>query len=114
MTTVHPQSDLPLTNRGGDPASIRARPRTSPALAAGPIVGGILVYLLSGTGSGPGVSAAVDNRWDSLITLAIGLGILYDAWCLFWPILRNAILMVVGWIIILRLGGYTFLKYVGY
>jgi hypothetical protein len=40
--------------------------------------------------------------------------ILYDAWCLFWPILRNAILMVVGWIIILGTGGYTFLKYIGY
>jgi hypothetical protein len=114
MTTVDPQSDLPLRNRGGDPAAIRARPRTYPALAVGPIVGGRLVSLLSGTGSGPGLSAAVDNRWDSLIPLAIGLGLLYGVWCLFWPILRNAILMIVGWIIILGIGGYTFLKYIGY
>jgi hypothetical protein len=114
MTTVGPQSDSPLTSRGGDPAAIRARPRTYPALAIGLIVGGILVYLLSGTGSGSGVSAAVGNLWDSLITLAIGLGILYGAWCLFWPILRNAILMVIGWIIILGVGGYSFLKYIGY
>jgi hypothetical protein len=46
--------------------------------------------------------------------LAIGLGLLYGVWCLFSPILRNAILMIVGWIIILGICGYTFLKYIGY
>src|SRR5215218_2923301 len=83
MTTVHPRSDRPLSSRGGDPSAIRARPRTYPALAIGLILGGILVYLLGGTGSEVGVLAAVGNLWDALIALAIGLGILYGAWCLF-------------------------------
>ncbi|MPR06276.1 hypothetical protein [Microvirga tunisiensis] len=114
MTTVDPQSQLTRSGRGDGPLEQPARPRTYPALAVGLIAGSLIVYLLAGPSSGSGISSTISSLWDSLIAVVIGLCILYGAWCLFWPIVRNAILMVIGWIIILAIGVYTFLKYVGY
>jgi hypothetical protein len=77
MATVDPQSHHPLADRGGEPAAIRAWPRIYPALAIGLIAGGLIVYLLSGTGSGSRISATISYLWDTLIAITIGLGILY-------------------------------------
>jgi hypothetical protein len=81
------------------------------------IVIAALALLLPGLDTGTSLLASAGNAiadlWNGALSVAVGLGILYGAWCLFWPIIRNFILMLIGWAIIAILAFLTFADAIG-